>query len=68
VQTRSPSPSAIGVAGILRELIESVVEDSTKREPQQDLRPENQDSGFLQRDLDLIRQLQWRHPEVSFDR
>src|SRR5947207_2514028 len=52
-----PQPDPVGVAGIFRELIESVVEHSTKAEPQQDLSPEDQDPGFLEGDLNLLRQL-----------
>ena len=54
-----PQPNPVGVAGILRELTESVVEDSTKPEPQQDLSPEDQDSGFVECGLDLYPITPW---------
>src|SRR5439155_14513537 len=59
-----PQANRVRVAGISRELIESVVEHPPKAESEQDLGAENQDPGFLEGDLDLFRQL---HARINTD-
>ena len=45
----------VRIARICRQLIEFGLEDPAKPEPEQNLRPEDQYPGFLERDLDLFR-------------
>jgi len=49
-----PQPDPIDISRVLRKLREPFAEHSTKAKAEQDLRPENKDPGFLERDLDLL--------------
>ena len=52
-----PEPNPVHVTGLRRKLLEPVAEDATKAEAEQDLCPENQYPGLIERYLDLLRQL-----------
>src|SRR5689334_18487619 len=43
-----------------RQLLKPVIEYAAKSEPEQNLRPEDQNTGLLERNLDLLRQLHAR--------